>query len=274
MSKINLILSGGGVRVGAYIGALYALTEEGVTVEKIIGISGGSIVSTLYAAGYPLERLKTLMLEMDYTQFKDFSPIAILTGMGLYRGKRFEKWIDRELGGKRFSDPFELDHYVVATDILRGRPIIFSKETYPQLKVSKAVRFSIGIPLFYTYKKFRISEGEEGIMVDGNLAAFSVEEMFHRNKYPTLTLRLAMDRMSFNSLSWRFSRFTYPRRLVKLLMNSLERERIAADRWRNTIIIFSGNISATKFDISKEEKLYLFEQGYRQVKENLYKVRL
>jgi len=29
MLKINLILAGGGVRFGAYIGALYALKEEG-----------------------------------------------------------------------------------------------------------------------------------------------------------------------------------------------------------------------------------------------------
>jgi NTE family protein len=274
MSKINLILAGGGVRVGAYIGALYALKERGITIEKIVGISGGSIVSSLYAAGHSLERLKDLMLELDYTQFKDFNPLAILTGMGLYKGRRFERWIDKELGGRRFSDAFELDHYVVATDILKSRPIVFSKESFPDLKVSKAVRFSIGIPLFYTYKKFRIGKDEKGIMVNGNLAAFQLEDMFHYDEHITLTLRLATDRADFIRLPRRFSKFNYPQRLVNILMNSLERERIAGDRWRNTIIIFSGNISATKFDLSREEKLYLFEQGYTQVKENLHKVNI
>ncbi len=272
MPKINLILAGGGVRFGAYIGALYALKERGIVIEKIVGISGGSIISTLYAAGYSLERLKNLMLEMDYAKFKDFSPLAILTGMGFYTGRRFERWIDKELGGKKFSDPFELDHYVIATDIHRGRPVIFSKRSFPEFKVSKAVRFSIGIPLFYAYKKFHISKDEYGIMVDGNLSNVSLEEMFSNDKCSTLTLRLATSKSGLISVQKKFTRFAYSRRLVNVLMNSLERERIRGDRWRNTIIIFSGDIPATKFDLSKKEKLYLFEQGYAQVKDNLNKV--
>ena len=274
MPKINLIMAGGGVRFGAYIGALYALKEKGIEIEKIVGVSGGSIISSLYASGYSLERLKELMLEMDFTKFKDFSPFAILGGMGIYKGKRFEKWINKELKDKKFSDEFMLDHYIVATDILRGRPVIFSKRSSPEIKVSKAVRFSIGIPLFYSYKKFSFSKTEHGIMVDGNIAAFPLEDIFYQDKYSTLTLRLAISKADFVGASKRFSRFTYLHRLVRLLMNSLERERIMGDRWRNTIIIFSGNIPATKFDLSREEKLYLFEQGYNQVKENLKKVAL
>jgi len=274
MAKINLILAGGGTRFSAYIGALYALREKAIKIEKIVGISGGSIVSSLYAAGHSLDRLKKLMLETDLTKFKDFSPLAILTGMGLYKGKRLEKWMDKELQGKKFSDEFKIDHYVVATDVLRVRPIIFSKKSFPNLPVSKAVRFSIGIPLFYAYKKFRLNKDEYGIMVDGNLATVALEEMFSYDKYSTLTLRLATSRSEFISAPKKISRFAYSRRLVNILMNSLERERIAGNRWRSTIIIFSGNIPATKFELSRKEKMYLFDQGYNQVKENLNKILL
>lgn len=272
MTEINLILAGGGTRFSAYIGALYALKEKNIKINKIVGVSGGSIISSLYAGGHSLEKLKELMLDTDFIRFKDFSFISILTGMGIYKGARFEKWIDKELGRKKFSDNFIIDHYVVATDIMRARPIIFSKKSFPNVKVSKAVRFSVGIPLFYAYKKFSLSKNEYGVMVDGNLATFTIESMFPDDEPRTLTLRLATSKSDIVGVHKKFSKITYPGRLVNILMNSLERERVAGDRWRNTIIIFSGEIPATKFDLSKKEKLYLFEQGYNQVKENLNKV--
>ncbi|MBI4697705.1 MAG: patatin-like phospholipase family protein [Nitrospirae bacterium] len=274
MTKINLVLAGGGIRFGAYIGALYALQESGIAIDKIVGISGGSIISSMYAAGYSLDVLKELMLEMDYEKFKDFGPLSLISGMGLYKGRRLEKWLDKQLVGRTFASPSKIEHYIVATDVLRGRPVIFSKKSFPDLKVSKAIRFSIGIPLFYTFKKFHVNKDEFGIMIDGNITSFSMEDMFFNDKYKTLTLRLATSKSDFGSFPGKFSRFTYVFKLVKLLMNSIERERIGGDRWRNTIIIFSGSIASTKFDLTKQEKLFLFEQGYNQVKENLKKTLL
>ncbi len=271
MTGINLILAGGGIRFSAYIGALYALREKNIKINKIVGVSGGSIISSLYAGGHSLGKLKELMLDTDFTKFKDFSFISILTGMGIYKGAHFEKWIDKELGGKKFSDNFTIDHYVVATDIVRARPVIFSKKSFPDVKVSKAVRFSVGIPMFYAYKRFPLSKSEYGIMVDGNLATFTIESMFPDDETRTLTLRLATSKSDIVGIQKKFSKITYPGRLVSVLMNSLERERIVGNRWRNTIIIFTGEIPATKFALSNKEKLYLFEQGYAQVKENLNK---
>ncbi len=267
--ELNIILAGGGVRFGAYIGALDALKERGVSIKKIVGISGGSIISTLHAAGYSLGDLKELMLEMDYEKFKDFSLRSFLSGTGIYSGRYFESWIDGKLGGKRFGDSFHMDHYVVATDLLRGKPVVFSRADYPDLRVSKAVRFSIGIPLFYASQKFRLSTRDVGIMVDGNLASFVMGNMFHDDEYSTLTLRIATSRTFMESLPEGFNRFSYPRQVVKILMNSLEKERVSGDKWRKSLLIFSGDITSTKFDLSREERHFLYDQGYNQVMENL-----
>jgi NTE family protein len=269
--ELNIILAGGGVRLGAYVGALYALRERGVVIKKIVGISGGSVISTLHASGYSLSDLKALMLEMDYRKFKDFSLLACLAGTGLYSGQRFEDWIDGKLEGKTFGDDFHLDHYVVATDLLRGKPVVFSKDTFPQVKVSRAVRFSIGIPLFFSYRKFHLSRNETGIMVDGNLSSFAMGNMFHDDKYNTLTLKITTSKTFMEALPKGFNRFSYPRQLVKILMSSLEKERVSGERWRKSLLIFSGDITSTKFDLSPEEKHYLFDEGYRQVMENLDK---
>ena len=50
-TKINLIMGGGGVRLSAYVGALAAFRDMGVTFGAVAGASAGSIVGALLAAG-------------------------------------------------------------------------------------------------------------------------------------------------------------------------------------------------------------------------------
>lgn len=50
--KIGLVLSGGGARGIAHIGAIKALEENGITIHSVSGTSSGAVVGALYAAGY------------------------------------------------------------------------------------------------------------------------------------------------------------------------------------------------------------------------------
>ena len=49
--RIGLALSGGGARGFAHLGVLQALEEMGIRPCTIAGVSAGSIVAVLYAAG-------------------------------------------------------------------------------------------------------------------------------------------------------------------------------------------------------------------------------
>ena len=55
--KIGIALSGGGVRGAAHIGVLKALEEAGFEIGWISGTSSGSLVATLYAAGYTPDQI-------------------------------------------------------------------------------------------------------------------------------------------------------------------------------------------------------------------------
>ncbi|MEL6227621.1 MAG: patatin-like phospholipase family protein, partial [Pseudomonadota bacterium] len=46
--KLGLVLSGGGARAAAHIGALRALTEHGLKPTVISGASAGALVAALY----------------------------------------------------------------------------------------------------------------------------------------------------------------------------------------------------------------------------------
>ncbi|MEP7154247.1 MAG: patatin-like phospholipase family protein [Betaproteobacteria bacterium] len=64
--KIALVLSGGGARGFAHIGALKVLREMNVPVDMVIGTSMGAVVGGAFAAGYPVEKLEALMKETSW----------------------------------------------------------------------------------------------------------------------------------------------------------------------------------------------------------------
>jgi NTE family protein len=59
--KIGLVLSGGGAKGFAHVGALKVIEEAGIPVDYITGTSIGSIVGGLYALGYDAGTLETVI---------------------------------------------------------------------------------------------------------------------------------------------------------------------------------------------------------------------
>jgi NTE family protein len=63
--------------------------------------------------------------------------------------------MDEKLEGKSFKN-ISKNLHILATDLDGGGPIVFNKQNYPDLKISKAVRFSMSIPLFFSLKHTKI----------------------------------------------------------------------------------------------------------------------
>ena len=76
--KIVPILAGGGTRLPAHVGILQALDEFDLDFDHIVGVSGGSIISSLYASGLSLAEVKHVALNTDYSQFRGFSLIKLI----------------------------------------------------------------------------------------------------------------------------------------------------------------------------------------------------
>ncbi len=64
--KVGLVLSGGGAKGLAHIGALKAIEEAGVRIDYIGGTSMGAIVGALYASGYSVNQLDSIFTNVDY----------------------------------------------------------------------------------------------------------------------------------------------------------------------------------------------------------------
>ena len=99
--KIGLVLSGGGARGYAHIGALQVLEEAGIRVDYIGGTSMGSIVGGLYAAGYPADSLEAMLRR---------TPIQSI----------LEDEIGR--GNQRIYDKLYNEHYIIGLDLKNFSP--------------------------------------------------------------------------------------------------------------------------------------------------------
>lgn len=65
--KIGVVLSGGGSKGFAHIGALKVMEEAGIPIDYIAGTSMGSIIGGLYAIGYNAAQLDSVIKMQDWT---------------------------------------------------------------------------------------------------------------------------------------------------------------------------------------------------------------
>ena len=63
--KVGVVLSGGGAKGYAHIGALKKIEEAGIKIDFIGGTSMGAIVGGLYAAGYSPDDLESILQQLD-----------------------------------------------------------------------------------------------------------------------------------------------------------------------------------------------------------------
>lgn len=257
--KMVPILAGGGTRLPAHLGVLHALSELQIKFDNIVGVSGGSIIASLFASGLSIDEIKKIALDTNYTQFTGFSLFKLVRNGGLSSGDVFENWVDKNLKGKTFSQ-MKMQLHVVATDVKSGKPVIFNKENTPDMKVSKAVRFSMSIPLVFSFKPFG-----KHLMVDGSILS---EDALHRDwandNTPVMCFRLRSE-YEYDELETNryFPIFNYITLLIRTFMTTISREYINDAFWHNTIVINTGECSGVDFSMTDEQKLQLFEIGYQ-----------
>ena len=256
-SNIVPIFSGGGTRLTAHVGILKALFELNIAFTHVVGISGGSIVSALYCSGKSLNEILKLALETDFKQFKGYSLFRLLKEGGLSSGNRFEQWMDNQLDGKTFSE-LDVDLSIVATDINGGGPVIFDKKTSPNLKVSQAVRFSMSIPLVFSFKTYG-----QHLLVDG--AILSEDALFRdwsNEGCDNVCFRLKSQQVK--QIQKRQVFFHLPEylfMLIKTFMTALSREYVNERHWHNTLVIDTGEYSSVDFALTQEQKMELYNMG-------------
>lgn len=152
--KVSLVLSSGGARGIAHIGAIEELERRGYTITSISGTSMGALVGGIYAAG-GLELYKEWMLtldKMDVFSLVDFT----ISGRGLVKGEKVLKEMKKIIPDKNIED-LTIPYSAIATDIINGKEIVFDKGS-----LYDAIRASVSIPTVFTpfeYKGLKLVDG-------------------------------------------------------------------------------------------------------------------
>ncbi|OMH25657.1 patatin-like phospholipase family protein [Motiliproteus sp. MSK22-1] len=252
------VLAGGGSRLSAHIGVLTALQELDIEFSDLVGVSGGSIVGALYACGWPLSEIREIAEATDFGQFLDQSLFSLLRTGGLSTGDRFEQWIDDKLKGARFCDLKQRFH-VVATDVRSGLPVIFDVDRTPELKVSQAVRFSMSIPILFSFKEFK-----DHLMVDGSILSEDALQRDWAGDGSTVVVFRLRSLQSAEKVK-RLPLFplkSYLALLIRTFMTTMSREYINESFWHSTVVIHTGSVSPIEFKLSPEQKNELYQAGY------------
>lgn len=155
---------------------------------------------------------------------------------------------------------------ILATDVNGGGPVLFNRKTSPDMKVSEAVRYSMSIPLIFSFKPFK-----EHLLVDG--AILSEDALFadwRGDGTPSVCFRLQSTSQAPKAIKKNILQLPqYVSMLIRTFMTAISREYVNAKYWQNTVVVNTGDISAVDFSLSPEIKHYLFELGYSTTKEFL-----
>lgn len=134
--RLGIALSGGGARGFAHAGALMAIEEAGLKPDIIAGVSAGSVIAVLYAAGVRPLQIAQLFAGAG---FRDFAELKLGQG-GIFNIDRFKGFILNAIGGIRNLEDLPIPVYIGATNLDEGRPEAFSKgEIGPRMLASCSI---------------------------------------------------------------------------------------------------------------------------------------
>jgi NTE family protein len=134
----GLVLSGGGARGYAHIGALRALREHGIPFDFLGGTSMGAVIAAGVALGWNGEELETRVRAafVDTNPLNDFA----LPMVALMKGLKVRERLAEHFGDWDICD-VRLPFFCMSSDLTHGAPVLHDRGS-----LVEALRASIALP--------------------------------------------------------------------------------------------------------------------------------
>ena len=192
--KVAVVLSGGGAKGAAHVGALKVIEEAGIPVDMVVGTSMGAIIGGLYSVGHTPECLDSILRAQEWTtlltdrkkeQEQSFlarerndnfilniplgkknekdslqntnSKAGIIEGRNVV--KMFQKLIAPEYEGEIDFNKLPVRFACVAVDAASGKEVVFHSG-----RLDTAMRASMSIP-----GAFRPIRKDSMLLIDGGI---------------------------------------------------------------------------------------------------------
>lgn len=150
--RVVVVLSGGGMKAMAHVGALHALTEAGLAPAELIATSGGALIAALIAGGMPYEKIVPLVCGMRREDVFVVNRAGLmLRGIGaasVLKPEPARAFLRRILPVDDFAS-LRLPMRLTAVDVDSGRLEVFGSAGRTDCSVSEAVYASMALPLYF-----------------------------------------------------------------------------------------------------------------------------
>jgi NTE family protein len=165
--KVALVLGGGAARGFAHIGVVKALEAQGIFPDMVVGISAGSLVGALYAAGNNGFALQKLAMEMDEAAISDWSVPLFSQSSGVIKGEAVQLYVNRAVNNQPI-EKLKIPFGAVATDLHTGQAILFRRGN-----TGAAVRASSAVPGVFQPMKISGATYVDGGLVSPEPVSFA-----------------------------------------------------------------------------------------------------
>ena len=139
--NVALVLSSGGARGLAHIGAIEELEARGYRITSIAGCSMGALIAGVYAAG-KIEEFREWMKTVTRKKMFELTDFSLSLNH-IVKGKRIIEAIMEFVPDVAIED-LPIPYCAVATDLTAGKEVVFNKGS-----LFEAIRASISLPSFY-----------------------------------------------------------------------------------------------------------------------------
>lgn len=271
--SVALILKGGGVKGLAVVGAIRQI-EGRYKISQFFGTSAGAILAVLLAAGYSADELSKLIQELTPEMFSEQNRFRKLTNLwsrgGIHSASKFEKWFEdllsRKLQKQGMLKMYDLPRRAVIFSAQKGEGtfVFDSQGENRDAGITNAVRSSMSIPIFFT-PTFR--DGKQ--MYDGGIL----------NNYPLRQFQRLSGNMAHIGIyliptqsrpKWWHSLLPDALKHTSGLVSAQDEKAIVDSDIENTILIDTGPIGTTDFNLTKMEKEFLLGTGDESAQKFLY----
>ncbi|WP_446899654.1 patatin-like phospholipase family protein [Clostridium sp. LBM24168] len=294
--KIDVVFDGGGVKAIGLIGAICCFENYGYEVNRAAGTSAGAIIAALLSVGYTGQELKSIMLNINYNDFFDKNKlyrriyginilkksINLFKDKGLYSSDNIEDYIKKLIlrkGKNVFYDVYEKGESrlkIIASDVTEKKIMILPDDLVKygidpkSFEISRAVRMSISIPLFFKPIKFYHENGcsyvvDGGILSNFPIWIFDTEGTPVR---PTIGFKL-VDTSKDYSANKRMDFISYLFDIIGTMLDKNEEIYVKDKDAVRTVFIPTLGVKTTEFTISNDMKIKLFNSGYESAEKFL-----
>lgn len=278
--SLGLSLSGGGVKGAAHIGVLKAFEENNIKIDYIGGTSSGSIVATLYAAGFTPDEIynifKKYCKKIKYVDFKNIIKLIfglITTGTividGLNSGKSIEKLINKVCetkGIKNISD-LKMPLVIPSVDMNSGEVVCFTSKKFRafsnntifvhDINIGKAVDASCSFPVVFSPCAYK-----NKVLLDGGIrenTPWREVELLGADKVISVIFENAVDK-------------TCCKNLIDVAFRSFDLMKKELAKYEENGMGYSIKIKSEKVSLLDMSKIdYFYELGYEETKKFLIK---